>query len=59
MEIIAVGAALGAAWLGFRAFQTPACPRCRARSWDRKLCRPLLLCRRCATRADQHGRAYN
>jgi hypothetical protein len=38
---------------------TPSCPRCRGRSYDRRLCKPLLLCRRCATRCDVYGRAYN
>ena len=42
-----------------RRLTTPPCPRCRAREWDRRLCAPLLFCRRCATRVDSHGRAYN
>jgi hypothetical protein len=42
-----------------RRYMTPPCPRCKCREWDRKLCQPLLFCRRCATRIDAHGRAYN
>ncbi|HEY0014793.1 MAG TPA: hypothetical protein VGC13_00685 [Longimicrobium sp.] len=38
---------------------TPSCPRCRGKEWDRRMCAPLLFCRRCATRIDAHGRAYN
>jgi hypothetical protein len=45
--------------LGVRRFTTPACPRCKRREWDRKLCTPLLLCQHCATRVDSHGRVYN
>lgn len=45
--------------LGVRRYATPPCPRCRNRSWDRKLCAPLLFCRRCATRVDSQGRVYN
>jgi hypothetical protein len=51
-------ALLALVYLG-RRYLTPSCPRCRARDWDRKLCQPLLFCRRCATRIDAHGRAYN
>jgi hypothetical protein len=42
-----------------RRFFSPPCPRCRSREWDRKLCAPLLFCRKCATRMDAQGRAYN
>jgi hypothetical protein len=42
-----------------RRMTTPACPRCRGKEWDRRMCAPLLFCRRCATRIDAHGRAYN
>lgn len=42
-----------------RHYLTPSCPRCRCREWDRKLCAPLLFCRRCATRVDGEGRVYN
>lgn len=42
-----------------RRYMSPACPRCRSREWDRKLCAPLLFCRKCATRVDSEGRVYN
>lgn len=42
-----------------RKYLSPPCPRCRGREWDRKLCAPLLFCRRCATRIDAEGRAFN
>ncbi len=42
-----------------RRLRSPACPRCRARAWDRRLCAPLLFCRRCATRVDAAGTVYN
>lgn len=45
--------------VGVRRYTTPACPRCKGREWDRKLCAPLLFCRRCATRVDSQGRACN
>lgn len=45
--------------LGVRRYSTPACPRCKSREWDRKLCAPLLFCRRCASRIDSQGRLYN
>lgn len=45
--------------LGYRRWATPSCPRCRGRDWDRKLCAPLLFCRRCATRVDDALRIYN
>ncbi len=60
MEIIAGASVLGAgAWFLGRWLMTPNCPRCKAKKWDRKLCQPLLICRRCATRCDSHGRVYN
>ena len=59
MSIIAAVLVLVAGGFVIRQFATPICPRCKARRWDRKLCAPLLLCRRCATRADYHGRVYN
>ena len=59
MEILAGAGVLGAGWLIARWFLIPTCPRCKARKWDRKLCYPLLLCRRCATRCDVQGRVYN
>ena len=45
--------------LGVRRYTTPLCPRCKRREWDRKLCAPLLFCRRCSTRVDSQGHAYN
>jgi hypothetical protein len=42
-----------------RRFLSPSCPRCKSREWDRKLCAPLLFCRRCATRIDAEGRVCN
>ncbi|HEX6367984.1 MAG TPA: hypothetical protein VF006_03560 [Longimicrobium sp.] len=51
--------ALLAAGLGVRRYTTRPCPRCKSREWDRKLCAPLLFCRRCATRIDSQGRVYN
>jgi hypothetical protein len=42
-----------------RRVTTPACPRCRSKDWDRKLCAPMLFCRRCATRVDVHLQLYN
>jgi hypothetical protein len=56
--ILGLSAAIALA-LAVRHYVTPSCPRCRNRAWDRKLCAPLLFCRRCATRVDSHGRAYN
>lgn len=44
---------------GVRLLTVPACPRCGSKKWDRKLCKPLLLCRRCATRIDHQGRVFN
>jgi hypothetical protein len=46
-------------FVGFRYLSVPACPRCKSKKWDKKLCRPLLLCRRCSTRVDAHGRVLN
>ena len=60
MEIIAGAGVLGAgAWFLGRWLLAPACPRCKGKKWDRKLCHPLLFCRRCATRCDAYGRVYN
>ena len=42
-----------------RRVTTPECPRCRSKDWDRKLCAPMLFCRRCATRVDAQLRNYN
>jgi hypothetical protein len=56
--LLAAAAVFAAAFLT-RHFTTPTCPRCRARSWDRRLCAPLLFCRKCATRIDSEGRVYN
>lgn len=51
--------AVAAVVFSVRHYSTPVCPRCRRREWDRKLCAPLLFCRRCATRVDSQGRTYN
>lgn len=56
--IFGLAAATGIGLLA-RRYAAPACPRCKGREWDRKLCRPLLFCRRCATRIDVDGRVYN
>ena len=56
--ILGLAAAVGAG-LAARRYLAPACPRCKGREWDRKLCAPLLFCRRCATRIDTEGRVYN
>lgn len=56
--ILGLAAAVGAGAL-VRRYMVPACPRCKSREWDRKLCTPLLFCRRCATRIDTEGRVYN
>ena len=56
--ILGLAAASGAGLLA-RHYMTPHCPRCKNREWDRKLCAPLLFCRRCATRIDAQGHAYN
>jgi hypothetical protein len=50
----------GHEWVPRDKAQDPkVCPRCKSREWDRKLCAPLLFCRRCATRVDSQGHAYN
>ena len=54
-----VGGTVVALGLAGRRMFSPACPRCRARDWDRRLCKPLVTCRRCATRVDAQGRLYN
>lgn len=59
MTLVLGMSAVLAVVLGVRRYTTPPCPRCRAREWDRKLCAPLLFCRRCATRVDAQGHAYN
>lgn len=59
MTLLLALSAVVAVVLVVRRYATPPCPRCRGREWDRKLCAPLLFCRRCATRIDSHGRAYN
>jgi hypothetical protein len=59
MEILVGALVLSCGVFGIRFMVPPPCPRCRSRKWDRKVCRPLLLCRRCATRIDAHGRAFN
>ena len=59
MTLILGLSAAAALLLLVRRYTTPPCPRCRGREWDRKLCAPLLFCRRCATRIDAQGRAYN
>ena len=56
--ILSVAAALGAGVV-VRRYLAPHCPRCKSREWDRKLCAPLLFCRRCATRIDTAGHVYN
>jgi hypothetical protein len=56
--VLGLAAALGAGFVA-RRYLSPACPRCKSREWDRKLCAPLLFCRRCATRVDAQGRVYN
>ncbi|HEX2203644.1 MAG TPA: hypothetical protein VHG91_10115 [Longimicrobium sp.] len=59
MEILAGAAMVGLGWQAVRYLMLPTCPRCKQKKWDRKLCYPLLFCRRCATRCDMHGRTYN
>lgn len=59
MTLILGLAAAATAGFGLRRFMAPNCPRCRGKEWDRKLCAPLLFCRRCATRIDTEGRVYN
>jgi hypothetical protein len=50
MTLLVSAAAVAVLGYAARHFLTPTCPSCRGRAWDRKLCRPMLLCRRCATR---------
>ncbi|HYW12292.1 MAG TPA: hypothetical protein VE871_10045 [Longimicrobium sp.] len=57
--ILGLTAAVTGVALLARRYMTPNCPRCKNREWDRKLCAPLLFCRRCATRVDGEGRVYN
>lgn len=57
--LIASLAAVGASVLAGRRALTPRCPRCRSKEWDRRLCAPLLLCQRCASRIDHAGKLYN
>lgn len=59
MEILLGALVLTLGLFVVRYLAGPACPRCGGHKWDRKRCRPLLLCRRCATRIDAHGRAFN
>jgi hypothetical protein len=60
MTLFTIAGILAAA-LGFGAWRAryPNCPRCGSRRWDRKLCHPLLFCRKCATRCDMQGLTYN
>jgi hypothetical protein len=59
LKIVLLVAAAAAMVYVVRRFTTPACPRCRSKNWDRKLCYPLLFCRACATRIDSQLRLYN
>ena len=59
LTLILATAAVGAALLAGRRVLLPRCPRCHAKEWDRRLCAPLLFCRRCATRIDHAGQLYN
>jgi hypothetical protein len=59
LKIFLLVAAVAAAAYVVRRLTTPACPRCQAKRWDRKLCYPLLYCRSCATRVDSRLRLYN
>jgi hypothetical protein len=59
MGIFVVTLVLTGAVFGIRQMVAPTCPRCGSKKWDRKLCRPLLLCRRCATRIDHQGHVFN
>lgn len=59
MTFLLAVSAVAALVMGVRRYATPSCPRCHRREWDRKLCAPLLFCRRCATRVDAQGRTYN
>ena len=58
VEIVVGAAVVGMGTYLGRLLLLPACPRCKSRRWDRKLCAPLLFCRRCATRVDFQGRTY-
>lgn len=57
--LIAGLAAASVAVLAGRRALMPRCPRCRSKEWDRRLCAPLLFCRRCASRIDHAGKLYN
>jgi hypothetical protein len=57
--ILGLATGAGAVAYAGRQLMTPRCPRCRGKDWDRKLCAPLLMCRRCATRIDHAGKLYN
>jgi hypothetical protein len=57
--LIASLAAVGVSVLAGRRALMPRCPRCRSKEWDRRLCAPLLFCRRCASRIDHTGKLYN
>ena len=59
MTLILGLAAAATAGFALKRYMAPNCPRCRGKEWDRKLCAPLLFCRRCATRIDANGRVYN
>jgi hypothetical protein len=59
MGILVGAIVLAVGWMVIRQLVAPSCPRCGSKKWDRKLCHPLLFCRKCATRVDQHGRVYN
>ena len=55
MTLLVSAAALALLALGVHHLRTPTCPTCQGRSWDRRMCRPLLLCRRCAERVPPQG----
>jgi hypothetical protein len=59
LTLIAGLAVVGVSVLAGRRVLTPRCPRCRSKEWDRRLCAPLLFCRRCASRIDHTGKLYN
>jgi hypothetical protein len=59
MTYLLAAAALIGVMILSRRLMSPSCPRGRNKEWDRKLCAPLLFCRRCATRIDGEGRVYN
>jgi hypothetical protein len=56
---LAAAAAAGVSVLAGRRALMPRCPRCQGKEWDRRLCAPLLFCRRCASRIDHTGKLYN